>query len=313
MKTILGNFTFTFALPALTLSALLLAAPAQAQTTSTQPPANDPLGAVKTSPEGINSYPGFTPPPFKTSAEPRTMKTGSEVAVFGGIDFMQTGDFKETYTSGSARASWWNTTRTHMGTVFGAKAGYTWPGLGKGAGFGSEGPAEIDEDSKLVLLPSFEAEFFYSSHTYEGKGPVYGTGGTGVRAVNETDIRASMEEYVLTVNPVLRAQVWRFRPYVGAGVGAALVQLKNSSVASSYPQTGSYVNLNNRPADQTSICPVAQVEVGTDFFITKSVSIFGEYKFLALINPQFQGLGGFDYRGDYEGESIATAGIRYHF
>jgi len=296
------------------LCSLSLAVGVRAQTTPASASFPDGLGGVNTSPKDTVTTPStFGPPPFKAKAEPRTMNTGPEVAIFGGITFMQGGDFKENYALGASRSSWWATTREHTGEVFGAKAGYTWPGLGKGAGFtSSDVSREIDEDTKFQLLPSVEFEFFYDNHTYEGKGPLFSTG-AGARAVNETDFKADMTNYVFTVNPVMRAQVWRFRPYVGAGVGGAISQLKNAKVASAYPETGAWGPLGNQPDDQYTLCPAAQIEVGTDFFITKTISLFAEYKFLALFNPVFKGPGSYNYEGDYTGESLATVGVRYHF
>ncbi len=261
-----------------------------------------------------SSYPGFTPPPFKVNAEPRTMKTGAEVAVFGGIDFLQSGPFKETYANGSASAVSWPTARTHDGEVFGAKVGYTWPAWGKGPGFTSSSvPLEVDEDSGPQLLPSVEAEFFYSNHKFEARGPFFGRGGVGAQSVDEGDLRASMREYVFTVNPVLRAQVWRFRPYVGAGIGGAIVQLQDATMQNAIPQTGVYSTLNTSPSDQYTLCLATQFMAGSDFFVTRNISLFGEYKFLALISPGFKGAGGYNLQGDYYGENIATAGVRYHF
>ena len=282
----------------------------------TQPASADTLNTVKTAPDGSDPYPGFAPPPFKMNAEPRTMKTGAEVAVFGGIDFSQFGDFKETASGGvgatAARSSWWPATRNHIGTVLGLKLGYTWPGWGEGPGFSRNAPAEVDEDWKPRLLPSIEYEFLYVDHTYEGKGPMFMTG-TGTRAVDETDMTANMKQYIFTVNPVLRAQIWRLRPYFGMGVGGAVVQMSNAHVALAFPETGSLSNVTNTPKDRTDVCLAAQVELGTDIFITKSLSIFGEYKLVGLVDPEVKGPGGYDMKSSFYGENIGTAGIRYHF
>jgi len=228
---------------------------------------------------------------YRVTAAPRAYATGVEVAVFGGVDLAQEGNMTGHGAAFPGSLSFDPSDR--IGGVFGAKLGYTWPGWRKGPGFDGDTTRQVDDH--FTLLPSIEYEFLYLNRELDGQA----AGGERV----DTDFTAS----VFSVNPILRAQYYMFRPYVGFGVGGAYLEAHGPEFVS----PGGVVSRNSGTPDDIALA--LQAIAGTDVFITKHISLFGEYKFLNFLDPNFSTPTVEFKAKDFISENLLTAGIRYHF
>lgn len=89
---------------------------------------------------------------------------------------------------------------------------------------------------------------------------------------------------VFLINAVLNANnsvFGSFRPYVGVGIGTAVVSVSDaSSIQTSPPEIG--VNHYNASTSDTEVAFAAQPKVGLRFDLTPHTSVFAEYRFLYL-------------------------------
>lgn len=88
-----------------------------------------------------------------------------------------------------------------------------------------------------------------------------------------------------------------FQPYVGAGVGAAIAHIGETSTVQS----------------DTDVAVAWNILAGLRAFITPQIAIFGEYKYTGAtftFDQAFGDLGGF--RGNYRAQHI-LGGLSYHF
>ncbi|MDP3561148.1 MAG: hypothetical protein Q8R83_03090 [Legionellaceae bacterium] len=89
---------------------------------------------------------------------------------------------------------------------------------------------------------------------------------------------------VFLINSVLNVDhpsLDKFHPYVGVGIGAAVLAISGANSAQKTPAEPG-INHYNSNASDTSIAFAAQPKIGMAFDITPSASLFVEYRFLYL-------------------------------
>lgn len=88
-----------------------------------------------------------------------------------------------------------------------------------------------------------------------------------------------------------------FQPYVGAGIGAAIAHLGNTSTVRS----------------DSDVAPAWNVLLGLRAFITPQIAVFGEYKYTGA-SFKFDGAFGPDggFSGNYRAQHL-LGGLSYHF
>ena len=102
------------------------------------------------------------------------------------------------------------------------------------------------------------------------------------------DIKVKVNSGALMANGLVRFALSSFQPYIGVGVGGynADESVTVSDVKASVNRTGF----------------AWQLLAGVDCYITDSVSVFTEYKFLNYMDS-----------GDRLGQQLVGAGVRFHF
>lgn len=97
------------------------------------------------------------------------------------------------------------------------------------------------------------------------------------------------------VNALARVNLGVFQPYVGAGIGG-------------YTAEGFEKAVDGFRADSGERASWAwQIVAGADYYVTHSMSVFAEYKFLNYMDASY-------LTGDNRfGQQLAGAGVRFHF
>lgn len=88
---------------------------------------------------------------------------------------------------------------------------------------------------------------------------------------------------VLNFNSVNYA---RWHPYVGAGIGAAVLSIANADSLQVAPLEAGVNHYNGNPNDKVATF-AAQTKVGLNFAFSEHLSVFGEYRWLYLADTNF--------------------------
>lgn len=178
-------------------------------------------------------------------SEPRT---GYSLGLYGGVNAAQDVDGDVTVTGFGGTAVFDLQSDTGVGAAAGAKLRYTWP-------FDDE-PIDQWRDEVggegLRISGALESEFGYVNGSIEGR-----AGGV----TSDFDYDA----FTFMVNAYLVLQTGNWRPYAGAGVGAAYLSFDGGAAGS----------------DDT-IGLAYQGILGVDYFIRHDWSLFAEYKYLVF-------------------------------
>jgi opacity protein-like surface antigen len=76
-------------------------------------------------------------------------------------------------------------------------------------------------------------------------------------------------------------------PYIGFGIGNAIVRVSNANAVVINPPEDSAINhYNSNPSDSTSTF-AGQIKLGLGYDFNRYVSLFGEYRWLYLASTQF--------------------------
>ncbi|MDR2463959.1 MAG: acyloxyacyl hydrolase [Verrucomicrobiales bacterium] len=182
--------------------------------------------------------------------------------------------------------------KSSVGYAANFRGGYTWQ-LG-------------DADAKDNLLAlSLEGEMLY---TWNPGVKIKGAFADG--APTESG-KFDLHIWALMVNPILRFQLGKFVPYVGVGIGGALVLAAN-------PVDGSMGRLIWSDS-RYGAAFAFQGMTGFDYYFNDSWSIFTEYKYLGLAGLNFnQYVNGNKTDDDLKtkdilGNHLLMVGVRWHF
>lgn len=111
-----------------------------------------------------------------------------------------------------------------------------------------------------------------------------------------------------------------FKPYVGAGIGAAVLSISNATSTQTVPaEVG--INHYNSDRDSTDSVFAGQVKAGLSVNFTPNFSMFGEYRWLYLANSDYN-FGSTSYVGhvptsswavkfDSQNYNLGAVGLRY--
>ncbi|MDR1146614.1 MAG: outer membrane beta-barrel protein [Verrucomicrobiales bacterium] len=248
-------------------------------------------------------------PDFRAEAQPRAeVECGADnyIAVLGGVNAFQT-------SSPSLKATdSWQPRRTGLqlkdrtGWAGGLKAGHTW---------------QLSDDGQRGLLAlSLEGEFIYSGvhDTKLGTPRVSNYPFAGHTVSGKIYQQFNMDILALTVNPVLRLQLGRFSPYVGVGVGGAYVEAQHKGLFATGEIDGRKGTYGFDPTVGGSTDTVVfcfQAMAGADFYLSKDISLFLEYKYLGLVGLEAfkTPVSGYYDLGAVYGNHLATVGVRFGF
>jgi opacity protein-like surface antigen len=231
---------------------------------------------------------GAGTPKFQANAAPRQEKE-NYVAVWGGGNVFQNADFRVKDSVGygiNEKLS----LKNQLGWAVGAKLGHTW------------NLHEITSYDKPGLLQfSLEGEFIYTATDTELK---YGSAKV---------LDGNMDIYALMVNPILRFNFGTFRPYMGFGVGGALVTAK----VNDFGVITDYLGVISDHATRSTAAFAFQGIAGTDIALSDTWSLFLEYKFLGLVGVDYdltldaEKVGKIE--SDVYGNHLITVGIKLHY
>ena len=148
-----------------------------------------------------------------------------------------------------------------------------------------------------ILLNSFSSQTSLSP-AIELEGYYLGKSTFSAHDINNDTTRLAEHDFLVTyplrtgvflVNTVLNfnsANYSRWSPYVGAGIGAAVLSISNAGSLQVAPPEPGVNHYNGNPNDKTSAF-AAQAKAGLNFAVTEHLSIFAEYRFLYIANANF--------------------------
>lgn len=237
-----------------------------------------------------------------------TMPGKAYIGVFGGggtsnrVDISQYGTafFPEILGGPLAVNSFGRTDSRDVGIV-GGHVGYQWMEL-------SLNPL----GTQWSLSPAAELEGYYL-----GKSSFTG------HDVSNNTVRLDEHDFLVTyplstgvflANAILNfnpANYVRWHPYVGAGIGAAVLDISNADSLQVAPLEAGVNHYNANPSD-TEATFAGQVKVGLNFDLSEHINIFAEYRGLYLADTTFI-FGSTVYPAHAETNSwIANLGHQYY-
>jgi len=168
------------------------------------------------------------------------------------------------------------------GVTGGLKLRYTWP-------FQDEPIEQFSNEvaGGIRLSGALEVESFYN-------------GGKLIAKTNAATAKVDVDTAALMVNFLLVGEFGRFRPYIGPGIGGALVMLSD------------YQSPNRVESEDEVMALTYQGIVGTDYFINNEWSVFGEYKYLVYNDLDFFS-GNAKINMDSLANHLVVFGLRKHF
>lgn len=148
--------------------------------------------------------------------------------------------------------------------------------------------------SDWSITPAAELEAYWFSHTHKG----HLINQLSVNRLPEHDFATSFKSNtgVYLVNAVFSLNnscYSSFTPYVGVGIGASRVSLKNASSHQEQPLEAGINHFNSR-GDDSSWAFAAQAKVGLRYNFCGSFHVFGEYRYLFVDSSNYI-FGGTDY------------------
>jgi opacity protein-like surface antigen len=232
--------------------------------------------------------PGSAPVGFAVNqVEVRQPKTGWNLGVFGGVNFLQdtADDFGLRIQNPVPPASRGDIRGGQVGAIGGIKLGYDWP-------FSDEPIEQFEKETAglggIRLSGGLEAEAFYAYLPWKAR---LDTGG---------DAHGDFHAGVFMLNALLKGQIGKFRPYAGPGIGAAYIHGTNYDV------------LGVSQGEDDTVELAFQILAGVDYFISDGWSVFGEYRFLDFIDVNIFGQGRSLKADDFQTQHLSI-GIRRHF
>lgn len=225
---------------------------------------------------------------FVVSPKLRQNATGWSLGAFAGANLFQTTDNGTVVTQELlpgpilANVDTPFEDESAAGVTGGLKLRYTWP-------FRDQ---PIDQFSDEVaggirLSGALEVESFYN-------------GGKLLAKTNASTAKVDVDTAALMMNFLLVGEFGSFRPYIGPGIGGALVMLSD------------YESPNRVDKDEEVMALAYQGIVGTDYFINNEWSIFGEYKYLVYNDLDFFS-GNAKINMDSLSNHLVVFGLRKHF
>lgn len=142
-------------------------------------------------------------------------------------------------------------------------------------------------NSQLGLAPAIELEGYY-----------VGKRTLKAHDINNDTSRLPEHDFLVTypmstgvflANTVLNftsANYPGWRPYVGAGIGAAVLSISNANSLQTAPLEANVNHYNGNPNDRVAAF-AAQTKAGLNYAFTEHLSVFAEYRWLYIANTKF--------------------------
>jgi opacity protein-like surface antigen len=156
----------------------------------------------------------------------------------------------------------------------GMYVGYKWPGL-----------IPQDKNSAWSVMPSTELEGYYFQGTLDGNNldnPTPRLDAHNFSVAYPMDNGAFLLNAVFTLNHTES----KFHPYLGLGVGTAVVSISGATSTQTAPAEPG-VNHYNSDTDASDWTFAAQSKLGLRYNMSENTSIFVEYRFLYLSPTDF--------------------------
>jgi opacity protein-like surface antigen len=154
------------------------------------------------------------------------------------------------------------------------------PGLdNKNSNIGGFGGGKLGYEFDLGLFrPAIEADMFYNgfsgSWDREFYGPVH-------KLRNREYEKYRIDSGAFMENELVHINLGAFQPYVGAGIGLFTLDRTQKQRDTNYYSGKLY---SSETFDYTNTSAAWQVIGGADYYLTRRVSLFAEYKFLNYLN-----------------------------
>lgn len=200
-------------------------------------------------------------------------------------------------------------THSHSSGLFGAQVGYQAQDL------------SLALPSQWALAPAFELEG-YSLNQESFTGDLLND--TARLPEHDFVVTYPMRRSVFLTNVVLTLDnpCILFHPYVGVGIGGAIVKISHADATQiDPPEVG--VNHYNANTTDTSTTFAGQIKAGLSYDITQYISVFAEYRWLYLSSTEFA-FGSTVYAGhpetsnwqvklDHQNYNMGLVGVRVNF
>jgi opacity protein-like surface antigen len=172
-----------------------------------------------------------------------------------------------------------------------------------------------------AIAPAVEWEGYYIGKTTFTSDDI----NNNTERLNEHDFHVTypMNTGVFLVNAVLNLNLpchSRFHPYVGAGIGGAVVSISNANATQIAPPEPGVNHFNSNPSD-TDAAFAAQGKLGLSFDLCKKINIFAEYRLLYLsgtdyafgstVSPGHAATSNWLVEFDHQHYNIGAIGIQY--
>lgn len=204
------------------------------------------------------------------------------VGVFGGagssnkINMSQYGTaFFTESESGPLAVNAFGKTNSRTAGLVGGHVGYQWMDISSNL-----------FNSQLSLAPAVELEGYYlGNSSYTGHDI---NNDTSRLLEHDFLVKYPMNAGVFLANAILNFNPVqsRIHPYIGAGIGAAVLSISNATSTQVLPSEPD-VNHYNSNASNTAATFAAQGKVGLNFEVSNNISIFAEYRGLYLADSNY--------------------------
>lgn len=260
---------------------------------SRTPAPTPPPGAVSPAPAaGPRDY--ELPYRYRAAIEPRAAEGQKYVAVFGGVNVYNESDGGTVNVDGLVPAPGlgdfnYNDGFTRGRLTAGIKAGVLFP---------MSDPADTDP---VRFSLGGEVEAFYNNFKASGNVDADLPANGSLRTKLEGDAAVFM------VNGIGRMEYSILRPYIGLGIGMAVITADST------------IRLNQPPAapqsfsdDDIDVVLAAQGLAGLEFKLAERWGLFTEYRHLVFFDSEFT-QGGYTVSWDNIQQGIVTGGVKYYY
>ncbi|MFA6303002.1 MAG: hypothetical protein WC627_07705 [Legionella sp.] len=157
--------------------------------------------------------------------------------------------------------------------MIGGQVGYQWSELFLNSQFGLSPAVELEGyylgQSTFTSHEISNESFLLPMHNFETTYPL----SSGVALGN----------FVLNLTP---ANYTRWHPYLGGGIGAAILSISDADATQVFPVEEGVNHFNGNPSNTVATF-AAQTKVGLNFDFTEHFSVFAEYRWLYVAQSSF--------------------------
>lgn len=211
---------------------------------------------VELTPSPVNAYIGFF----------------GGAGIIGRTDISQYGTaFFSDAEDGPLAVNAFGTSESSSAGIIGGHIGFAWPNV----------------SMYLPITPAVELEGYYMGGT---KIDGHDIDNDTIRLLeHDFLVHYPLKTGVFLVNAILNSNNSIFdtiKPYVGVGIGSALVSVSGATASQVIPLEPGVNHYNSNP-DNTVVVFAAQPKIGVKFYLSPRTSIFAEYRFIYLSEANY--------------------------